>query len=163
MSRAFKTAAQAAQALIQLAERSGDEALRQETRVVARAIKGMARLERSFQAEGEQLSISLMKLQKSLRSARARTGSSRAIGGRAEQEGYYVQMVGARPRAGGGFRAADTGLIGRRVGRGPVRMGSAGADAQATKALNAVFSRLLAAQIELRRLRSDIERVKDGR
>jgi hypothetical protein len=169
MSRAFKTASQAVQALMQLAERSGDQALQQETRVVARAIKGMARLERSFQAEGEQLSVSLMKLQKSLRAASAKTNSSRAFGSRAfgprafgprgEQDGYYVQMVG-RPRSSGSFRPADTGLIGRRVGRGPVRMGNAAANAQATKALNAVFSRLLAAQIELQQLRSEMERAK---
>jgi hypothetical protein len=39
-------------------------------------------------------------------------------------------------------------------------MGNAAANAQATKALNAVFSRLLAAQIELQQLRSEMERAK---
>jgi hypothetical protein len=154
MSKAFKGASQAANTLVQVAQRARNAPVAQQAQIVARMVQGLVRLERSFEAEGQQLSSALVRLQKSIR-----TGSVGRIPISGQTDGYYVRMVGtpARRRR---SRAADTGLVGRRIGRGPVRMGSASGGAQSAKALSAAFARLLSAQTQLQQLQSDIERIK---
>jgi len=154
MSKAFKGASQAAHSLVHVAQRSGNTQIAQQAQIIARMIQGLARLERSFEAEGQQLSAALVKLQKSVRASGVVTTPVRG-----EPQGYYVRIVGG-PKQRGGPRSADMGLVGRRIGRGPVRMGSTGSGAQSAKALSAAFARLLSAQTQLQQLRSDIERLK---
>jgi hypothetical protein len=157
MSKAFKGAANAARSLENVARRSGNLAAARQAQVVSRFVKGLARLERSFEIEGRQLTVALVHLQRSVKS-QGRVAYTPGY----EIPGYYVEITGRRKgRAPRGFRPADTGLVGRRIGRGPVRMTSS--DGQSAKAVTAAFAKLLSAQSQLQQLRSELERVKAKR
>jgi small-conductance mechanosensitive channel len=161
MSGSFKSAVQASRALQEAAQRSRDPLVAQQAQIIARLVKNLAQIERGLDEEGRQLAVRLGKLGK--RSSQA----SKAAKGRGgfqrpgyDDVGYYVEMVGSRGQGRRPtYRAADTGLVGRRIGRGPVRMASPGGNVS-TRALSAAFGRLLAAQSQLQQLKSEMDRIR---
>lgn len=170
MSRSFKAAVAASQSLHRAAEHSSDPLVAQQAQIISRLVKNLAQLERGLDNQGRQLTVLLDKLgRQSRRPQKTFGGGGRSGGGRtggnggraAVDSGYYVDMVGhaeRRPM----FRAADTGLVGRRIGRGPVRMATATGGAS-TRALSAAFGRLLAAQTQLQQLRAEMDRIRQRR
>jgi hypothetical protein len=161
MSKVFRGATNVAHSLVNVAQRSGNMEAARQAQIVAKMVKGLARLEKGFEIEGQQLTAALLKLQKAVK-GQTRPPPRGGGGHGGDQAGYYVQITGGRDRPrSGGFRAADTGLIGRRVGRGPVRMTSA--DGQSAKAVTAAFSKLLSAQSQLQKLRTELEGLKARR
>jgi hypothetical protein len=173
MSKSFRSAVHATRSLQQKAQRSRNPLVAQQAQIIARLVKNLAQMERGLDDQGRQLTARLGKLAKQARrppkrGGRKWPGSRPGSGfgsGFGHDAGYYVDMVGrggggGRGRKGGkGYRAADTGLVGRRIGRGPVRMASAGGGVS-TRALSAAFGRLLAAQAQLQRLKSEMDRVR---
>ena len=156
MSKAFKGAAHVAESLIHVAQRSGNGQAAQQAQAVSKLVKGLARLETQFEAEGRQVVSALHRL---LKSAKAQSGAGPQQS--RELSGYYVNITGRRGQGGALGRAADTGLVGRRVGRGPVRM--TGSGSQSAKIASAVFSKLLVAQSQLQQIRSELEALKSSR
>ena len=157
MSNRFQDAASAARSLASSAQRSRNWAAAKEASAISRIANGLARLERSFEAQSRQLTAALSQLRNAIK-----TQPKGKAGRQGELPGYYVNIAAGRnrPHRGGG-RPADTGLVGRRVGRGPVRMTSSGA--QSAKAMTAAFAKLLAAQSQLQQLRVELESLKERR
>ncbi|MEP9387677.1 hypothetical protein [Mesorhizobium sp. KR9-304] len=177
MSKAFRGAASAAQTLAGNANRRGDHVVAHQAHVISRLAQGLARLQAGFDQQAQQLTLGLIRLQRHLKSSGGGGGGKRRPkfrprGPGGELPGYFVDITG---RGGGKQgkrsgsqkskwpRAADAGLVGRRIGRGPVRMTGSGADAQSAKAVTAAFAKLLAAQAQLLQMRSDVEGLKKAR
>jgi uncharacterized coiled-coil protein SlyX len=157
MSKSFKAAVQATRSLQRAAQARRDPLAALQADVIARLVKNLAHLERGLDDQGRQLSVLLGKLQRGARAQRTSPPFNRG-GASSDDPGYYVQIA-ATGACRAQYRAADTGLVGRRVGRGPVRMAASGS-ALSTKAMSAAFGRLLAAQAQLQQLRSEMERIR---
>ncbi len=139
-----------------MARRSGNGQAAQHAQTVSKLVKGLARLETQFDVEGRQMAAALHRL---LKSAKAQSSAGPQQG--RELAGYYVNITGRRAPGGAPGRAADMGLVGRRVGRGPVRM--TGSGTQSAKIASAVFSKLLVAQSQLEQIRAELEALKASR
>ncbi|ARM91497.1 hypothetical protein RHEC894_PC00479 (plasmid) [Rhizobium sp. CIAT894] len=160
MSRAFRGAAGVAHTLANNAIRSGNKAAAQQAQVISRLAEGLARLQAGLDDQAQQLTAGLVKLEQSLkvsrRSQRSKSGSLAANG---ELQNYYVDITASKIFGKANWpRAADSGLVGRRIGRGPVRM--TGSDTQSAKAVTAAFAKLLSAQAQLLQIRSEVEDLK---
>lgn len=174
MSKAFKNAKKVAQSLMQNTSKSGNFETMRQAQVLSQFVESMARLEKDFQIEGQQVTAALLRLQKQVKNQQVKNQqvknqqvkSRLASGMRSMQTGelpgYYVQITGGKGQQSAyGYRAADTGLVGSRVGRGPVRMVSS--KGPSTKAVTTAFAKLLSMQAQVQSIKEELEVLKKRR
>jgi hypothetical protein len=108
-------------------------------------------MERTFDSQAHRLNSALAQLNRSfMQRSQAGVRPGTAVGG------YYTNITGR-----GGRAAYDIGLVGRRIGRGPVQVSPAGG--RTTKVLTAAFQKILSAQLQLAQLKAELDRLKKGK
>ena len=144
----FRHAAAMAQELAVSARKRKDTVAERQATVISGIATTLANAERSFDSQANELISALSRLGKSIKQQGAPAGFS------ADSESDY--FVGITPAKSAFGDARYTGLVGKRVGRGPVNV----SPGRSTRAMTAAFAKILSAQAQLSQLQSEVERLK---
>jgi hypothetical protein len=148
----FRQVVAMAKQLVTNAHKRGDVAAAREAAVIARVAANLASAERSFESQANDLISALARVGKSLK----QQGESSLSGAATSGSAYFVSIAGSRQSSGD---ARHKGLVGKRIGRGPVSV----SPGKSTKAITAAFAKILEAQAQLSQIKAEVERLKHRR
>jgi len=156
----FRHVVRMANRVASTAQKRGNVGLARQAVLISHLAGSFARAEQSFNQQADRLNSIMANLN------RLTMQRGNASVRRDDPSGYFVGIAGgatgksksARGRVGDAYHV---GIIGRRIGRGPVKMTSARAlNSRSTKVMTAAFQKLLFAQSQLVELRAELDRLK---
>jgi hypothetical protein len=130
------------------ARKQGNDGALRGAITISEVAMSLAKTERAFAAQANDLISALSSIGKSLKQQRSAANPALS-----SEEGYFVNITGSRRAS---RNSQYRGLVGKRVGRGPVSV----VPGRSTKAITVAFAKVMEAQTQLSQLQAEVERLK---